>query len=290
MSGSLLVNTDVLDDLRKLPRRTQKLTSLCAADAFKRDSALQSTMARSRKRNFTAAEAVTQKRLFERAVKHAKLAVARDIVKGGKSVRTAASIAKVSKTQLQHVINGTIQLATEAVPVAAENSSSMAIAAPVRIGRPTRFSANEEHIIVEAVSEYARLGTLMSRSGLQDLAASLISAMPPAQRGSLGFKNDRPGVYWVDSFLQRHPNLSLRRRANLEFGRADAMTAENLATHFSGLAMTYKQYKITSADQVYNLDEIGFSVRSADRGRAKALGLADGRTNKCQRFEVQRKH
>jgi hypothetical protein len=121
------------------------------------------------------------------------LAVESDIVKGGKLVRTAASIAKVSKTQLQRVINGTIQLATEAVPVVAENSSSMAMAAPDRIGRPTRLSANEDHIIVEAVSEYARLGTPSSRSGLQDLAESLMSTMPPAQRGSIGFENDRPG-------------------------------------------------------------------------------------------------
>jgi hypothetical protein len=70
----------------------------------------------------------------------------------------------------------------------------------------------------------------------------------------------------------------LRRRANLEFAIADSMTPKNLATHFSRLAVTYKQYNITSADQVYNLDESRFSVRSANRGRAKALGLADGRT------------
>jgi hypothetical protein len=69
-------------------------------------------MVRSRKRKFTAAKAVTQKLLFERAEKHAKLAVARDIMKGDTSVRTAASIEKVSKTQLERVINGTIQLAT----------------------------------------------------------------------------------------------------------------------------------------------------------------------------------
>jgi hypothetical protein len=55
--------------------------------------------------------------------------------------------------------------------------------------RPSnKVNANEEHIIVEAVSDYDRLGAPISRSGLQDLAASLISAMPPAQQSSLGFK------------------------------------------------------------------------------------------------------
>jgi hypothetical protein len=51
------------------------------------------------------------------------------------------------------------------------------------------------------------------------------------------------------------------------------MTAKNLATHISRLTATYKQYNITSADQGYNLDESGFSVRIADLVSPKRLAL-----------------
>ena len=57
------------------------------------------------------------------------------------------------------------------------------------------------------------------------------------------------------------------------------MNDDNLARHFARLHYIYKEYKISNGEQVFNLDEGGFSTRTAPRARAKAVMETCGRSN-----------
>ena len=47
----------------------------------------------------------------------------------------------------------------------------------------------------------------------------------------MGFKDDRPGEEWLNSFIDRHSDLALKRRISLESARAEAMNPENISKH-----------------------------------------------------------
>ena len=62
----------------------------------------------------------------------------------------------------------------------------------------------------------------------------------------------------------------MKRRCDLEKDRAIEMSPHNLAEHFARLQQLHKEFGITSGAQIFNLDESGFSTRTAFRARAKA--------------------
>ena len=96
---------------------------------------------------------------------------------------------------------------------------------------------------------------------------------------SIPFKNLRPSAGFLPGVFKRHQHLSLKRRCNLEHDRSLAMSVQNMAEHFARLTQVYEEYGITSGAQVFNLDESGFSTRTAHRARAKAVCEKQGRSN-----------
>ena len=74
----------------------------------------------------------------------------------------------------------------------------------------------------------------------------------------------------------------MKRRCNLEKDRALAMSPHNLAEHFARLQQLYKEFGIKSVAQIFNIDESGFSTRTAFRARAKAAMELQGRSNSTE--------
>lgn len=146
-------------------------------------------------------------------------------------------------------------------------------------GRQKVFTEAEERIILDAVLYFSDNLTPLSRDCFKDVVALYISKLPSARVKELPFRNGYVGDWWMRKFISRHPKLMLRRRANLEQSRALAMSPENLAKHYARLAVVYKEYNISNAAQIFNLDESGCSVRTAHRSRAKALFNSAARTN-----------
>ena len=57
------------------------------------------------------------------------------------------------------------------------------------------------------------------------------------------------------------------------------MCPENIAKHYARLQQAYDEYGIKSGEQIFNLDETGFSTKTAYRTRAKGVMEAKGRSN-----------
>ncbi|PXF46856.1 Pogo transposable element with KRAB domain [Gracilariopsis chorda] len=149
-------------------------------------------------------------------------------------------------------------------------------------GRPPSLTPSEEQTICEAVLHFSNRGTPLSRECFKDMVQCYVRVLPQSRRLQILFKNYRPGEYFVRRFLRRHQEISLKRRSNLEKLRAIAMSPENLASHFARIVQVYKEYKINSPEQVFNIDESGFSVRTATRAHSKALFNSKGRSNSVE--------
>ncbi|PXF46225.1 hypothetical protein BWQ96_04010 [Gracilariopsis chorda] len=60
------------------------------------------------------------------------------------------------------------------------------------------------------------------------------------------------------------------------------MSPTPLAKNFARLKQVFNEYKITKPEQVFNIDESGFSTRTTSRSRAKAVFDAKGRSNSVE--------
>lgn len=149
-------------------------------------------------------------------------------------------------------------------------------------GRKPCLLPEEEKLIVNAALWFADNGTPLSKEGLKDAIELFVKRLQLSRRTKLPFKNGIPGKHFIDLFVKRTPALSMRRRANLERARADAMSPCNVAVHFARLRKIYREFKIKCASQIFNIDESGFSTRKAGRGRAKAIMRKEGRSNSVE--------
>ena len=107
-------------------------------------------------------------------------------------------------------------------------------------GRRQRLISEEENLICDAALEFHNNGTPLSRSCVCDLASALITTITPERQQKLGFYQNKPGKKWLSYFLDRHSELTVKRRLSLESARHDAMNPEHIAKHFARLAAVMK--------------------------------------------------
>jgi hypothetical protein len=67
------------------------------------------------------------------------------------------------------------------------------------------------------------------------------------------------GIDWLQGFMKRHKNLTLRKSENTSLFRAAAFNKTNLIEFFDNYKRALKFWKFT-ADRVYNIDETGVST------------------------------
>ena len=79
--------------------------------------------------------------------------------------------------------------------------------------------------------------------------------------------------------LKRHPQLSKRRRYDLEKARAITKQPSNLAEYFARLEQVYRELNVMSGSQIVSLDESEFSTQTAFQARTKAAMDSRGRNN-----------
>lgn len=93
--------------------------------------------------------------------------------------------------------------------------------------------------------------------------------MKKERKKRTGFRNNSPGRDWIRNFINRHPNISLRKRVSLDQYRQQSMNPENLVKHFCRLRPDMKRFDIMDPTRIFNLDESGFSVKGMTLGRSK---------------------
>lgn len=149
-------------------------------------------------------------------------------------------------------------------------------------GKPNALLLSEEIIILEALRYFSSLGTSLSRESFNDLVQHYVQCLPLARKKVIPFSHYRLGDSFMKNFLKRHPEVTFKRKSYLEKMRAVAMSPMNLASHFAGLEQAYKELKITTPEQIFNIDESGFSVRTASCAPSKALFYSRGHCNSLE--------
>lgn len=105
----------------------------------------------------------------------------------------------------------------------------------------------------------------------------------------LGRKNSQ-GTSLFRTFTLE-PFFALKGRASLENSRAEALFPRNPARHFVRVEQLYKEYKIVTSTQVFNIYESGFSTRSSSLAKLKGITQSGGRSNSgCLKWPSNAEH
>lgn len=125
------------------------------------------------------------------------------------------------------------------------------------MGPPTILSKEEEERIVQWMFTRAKVGFPVTKNNLLDSVSNFLKKI---QRPN-PFTQGVPERSWFESFLKRHPNISVRMAQNLTSSRAN-VTKENLI-HWSSEVQHYLQDNnlmeiFEEPSRVFNADEAAF--------------------------------
>lgn len=87
---------------------------------------------------------------------------------------------------------------------------------PRRMGPPTILTIAEEERLEQWCNDLAKCGFPLKIDDLLNTVQAIIKQ----DKRSSPFTNDRPGRKWFQSFLKRHPGLSIREAEGITKGRA----------------------------------------------------------------------
>lgn len=128
--------------------------------------------------------------------------------------------------------------------------------APVKLGRPSFFSAEEEEVIAMYMAAWTKGGDVLTCELAGTLLRQYIVDVGRVEEADRMFGPDGiPGRSFFDLFLGRHPELRRVRPTAIESVRADASTPEAVAKFFAAFRFLCRDLGITRAAQVWNTDE-----------------------------------
>lgn len=149
-----------------------------------------------------------------------------------------------------------------------------------RRGKKPLLSKDTEDAIAKIVHQFDEDGLALSPSQVCELAFFTMNQLI-AQDSTAPFLKP-PTKSWLSGFLKRYPNLKKRQKGAIENYRATAMSVPNLSGFFTLLQSTYLKFDIRSSQQVFNLEESGFSVRDALKRKQKGIFHKDSTSNVTQ--------
>jgi len=143
-----------------------------------------------------------------------------------------------------------------------------------RSGPKPFFSPEEESLLVKYLIINATIGRGLYTEALCKVCGDYLSEMSTErQAAARALFNGKltPGRSWVTCFL--HPELRKYRVGTLEEGRGRNARQEVVARWFGLLSLLYRDLKITSPRQVWNMNETHIHARtSAMTGRSEVIG------------------
>lgn len=141
-------------------------------------------------------------------------------------------------------------------------------------GRARYLSRQEEEELVEYLVTCSEIGFPKRRDDVIGIV-----------RKTVGKKNNGPiknfnGKGWWWRFLQRWPNLALRKGDALTQNRANAVTSDNFKQYFNVLEKTLKEHDLFNAPhRIFNMDETGMPL---DHKPKKVVALKGAKKVHCR--------
>jgi len=131
-------------------------------------------------------------------------------------------------------------------------------------GRPTVLSIEEEVELAEHLRKMAEIGFPCDQADVRKLAYEYAQ-----RKGITGFssKKHSAGYYWFIGFLQRHPELSVKKSENLSIARAMGMNETQVLNWFQKYKGLCSQLGIfNSPSRLWNADETGCqNIQKSDK-------------------------
>ena len=129
-----------------------------------------------------------------------------------------------------------------------------------RLGRKTVLSEEEECELHDIILDMENALYGLTRSDLQDLVFQFCCKN---QIPNPFTTTEKAGRDWLNGFLQRNPEISIRKPENVSIGRAYGFSRHKVADFFTKyLKVIYDENgnRIISNSNIYNADESGFTI------------------------------
>lgn len=167
------------------------------------------------------------------------------------SYRTAASTHGIKKTTLQNRVKKAREAGiTHFTPAVFQYGN--------KYTHNQVFSAEQEAMLKKYVLHCSKIQYGMSYKQVRRFAyeyAKSLSLKYPA----IWETTREAGESWMECFMRRNPDLSLRKPENTSLARATSFNPTNVKNYFDNLERALKRYNITG-DKIFNLDETGVTT------------------------------
>lgn len=130
-----------------------------------------------------------------------------------------------------------------------------------KIGGQTALSSNEEKQLVEGVLCCAKWGFPLRNKDIRNIVQTYLNRKGRVEKR---FQDNRPGLEWVRSFLNRNKELTVRMRENVKRARA-AVSRSTVTDYFNNLEVSLNGVPHTN---IINYDETNFCD---DPGQEKVI-------------------
>jgi len=152
--------------------------------------------------------------------------------------------------------------------------------APVKLGRPTFFSPEEEDVIATYMAAWTKGGDLLTCELAAVLFRQYIADVRRDEESERRFGDGGfPGRSFFDLFLKKHPQLRRVRPVGIESARADASTPEAVAKFFAAFRFLCRDFNITRSAQVWNTDESMMNAQALMETTPMTVVAGKGTTN-----------
>ena len=132
-----------------------------------------------------------------------------------------------------------------------------------RHGPKPVLSEDEETAIATWLKEMAKLGFGRTK----DQVCEVVKKILDTEKRKTPFTNNRPQKDWWYGFLRRHPELQMKKTADLEVARAIACKPERLKKWYDQYRDFCSANNIIDPGQVFNFDESGFPLQAGNTGK-----------------------
>ncbi|KAJ8983067.1 hypothetical protein NQ317_007109 [Molorchus minor] len=128
---------------------------------------------------------------------------------------------------------------------------------PMCLGGVVTFTMRQEQELADHVIKLAKMFHGLNPIQLRKLAYQYAEANNVCHK----FNKERKlaGKDWYYNFMERHPNITLRKPEATSVNRIKAFNQESVKLFFSNLELVYDKYKFTP-DNIFNVDETGITV------------------------------
>lgn len=130
-----------------------------------------------------------------------------------------------------------------------------------RMGPDSLFGRDNEMKLVRHIKKMQNSGFPSSLDDVRRVAYFFAEQLK--LRHKFNKEKERAGYDWFNSFLRRHPDLSLRKAEGVSIARKQGMNREEVGNHFQRLEACLKENALFNKPGcIYNVDETGLQLNN----------------------------